>query len=310
MRARLCGLVVGFLAVCALLGAVTVSTLSVRAAGPYYVGSVSGRAFVAGTDDLNCTTIANTTCTIRGALSLATSGSDTIQFGTAFPQGGTIVLTQSGGNTIPLSISVTIDGGTKAPVLSGGCTDCGVGGAATNGRRVLVVSNGVTANLTGLTISAGNNSAGPSAGILNLGTLTLTDCTVSGNAAPSGNGGGIGNDSGTLMLVHTTVSGNSAVSGAFGGGAGIFNYDNGTVILTNSTVSGNNGRFGGGIYNYAGTMVLVNSTVSGNTGSLQGAASGTALVAPLRWRTARSAAIQPPAKEAASISSAAPKGSR
>src|SRR5438309_2359503 len=84
-------------------------------------------------------------------------------------------------------------------------------------------------------------AAGPSAGIANFGTLTLTDCTVSGNAAPSGNGG-IGNDGGTLMLVHTTVSGNSAVSAAFGGGAGIFNDDNGTVILTNSTVSGNNGR--------------------------------------------------------------------
>ena len=89
--------------------------------------------------------------------------------------------------------------------------------------------------------------------------VTLTNSTVSGNAASGGRGGGI-YSSGTLTLTNSTVSGNAA---NFGGGIFI---SGGTTTLTTVTVSGNttNGS-GGGIYNNGGTTTLANSTVSGNS---------------------------------------------
>ena len=51
-------------------------------------------------------------------------------------------------------------------------------------------------------------------GLVNVGTATLTNCTVSGNSAPSI--GGLLNYSATLSLTNCTVSGNS--------GGGLFNY--------------------------------------------------------------------------------------
>jgi len=129
-------------------------------------------------------------------------------------------------------------------------------------HRVFSVAAGVETELRGVTVTGGfaegdfpDNSGG---GIFNLGTLTLTDSTVSDNTAQVG--GGI-NNSGTLTLTNSTVSGNTAQ--VYGGGIS----NNGTLTLTNGTVSGNNaGRDGGGIYiSNTGTLTLTNGTVSGNT---------------------------------------------
>ena len=121
-----------------------------------------------------------------------------------------------------------------------------------------------TVTLTNSTVSG--NSAYDEGGVRNDGTLTLTDSTVSGNSA-NRLGGGVANRVGTVILTNSTVSGNSA--GSQGGGV-----DNrvGTVTLTNSTVSGNSaGSQGGGVYNRGGgTLTLTNSTVSGNSAGSQG----------------------------------------
>ncbi len=53
--------------------------------------------------------------------------------------------------------------------------------------RVFVVDSGVTAALSGLTITGGSASGG--GGLANHGTVTLADCTVSGNSASSFGGG-------------------------------------------------------------------------------------------------------------------------
>jgi predicted outer membrane repeat protein len=126
--------------------------------------------------------------------------------------------------------------------------------------RVFQVDTGVSAAFSGLTITGGTSSSG--GGVQNLGTLMLTNCTVSGNSA-SGGGGGL-SSSGTLTLTNCTVSGNSA---SFSNGGGLNN--SGTLTLTNCTVSGNSasGQFssgtGGGLNN-SGTLTLTNCTVSGN----------------------------------------------
>jgi hypothetical protein len=69
---------------------------------------------------------------------------------------------------------------------------------------------------------------GSGGGIYNIGTLTLTDSTVTGNR--SDNAGGGVYSIGIVSLVNTTISLNS--SGTTGDG--IFNND-GTVNLTNAT---------------------------------------------------------------------------
>jgi predicted outer membrane repeat protein len=147
-----------------------------------------------------------------------------------------------------------------------------------NGSEVFAIIRGSKVTISGVFITHKSGSGG---GILNNGTLTLNNSTVSGNLAlygggiysdgtltlnnstVSGNtanesGGGISNE-GTLTLNNSTVSGNSAVDV----GGGIENYLSGTLTLNNSTVSGNSARLGGGIHN-KGTSTFNNSTISGN----------------------------------------------
>jgi len=119
-----------------------------------------------------------------------------------------------------------------------------------------------------------------------VGTMTLTNSTVSGNTAVWG--GGIDND-GVMTMTNSMVSENRAAEWRSTQGGGITNYgtltvtnsavlgntsqddraggieSTGTLTLTNSTVSENSARLGGGIDNY-GTAILMNTTVSDNVG--------------------------------------------
>ncbi len=68
------------------------------------------------------------------------------------------------------------------------------------------------------------------AGILNDWLLTMNQCTLSGNSATEGGGGGGIYNDGTLTLNQCTLSGNSAT-----GGGGIFNdYYYTTLAMTNT----------------------------------------------------------------------------
>jgi hypothetical protein len=129
--------------------------------------------------------------------------------------------------------------------------------------RVLQTAAGATVTVQDLTITKGSppgyNEGG---GILNDGTLTLRNLTVTRNGA--GSGGGIHNN-GTLSLVNVTVAENDALAGG-----GIANV--GTATLSDSRVTGNGGAayFGGGILN-GGTMTLgAGSSVSGNVAWFNG----------------------------------------
>ncbi|MDG2991576.1 filamentous hemagglutinin N-terminal domain-containing protein [Candidatus Synechococcus calcipolaris G9] len=156
------------------------------------------------------------------------------------------------GATLTLNRNVTIQGqGAASTILSG-----------QNTRRVVNITGGTTTvNLHDLTITRGNSGDFTGGGILNNGTLTVTNSTISGNTATAG--GGIIN-TGMLTVTNTTISGNTATNTNSGGG-GIAN-NNGTVNVTNSTISGNtaNGS-GGGIFNNNGTVNVTNSLISGNT---------------------------------------------
>jgi len=120
----------------------------------------------------------------------------------------------------------------------------------------------INVGISGVTIRNGfANGAG--GGIVNLGTLHLTDVMVTGNHAGD-EGGGIRNF-GTVTLTRSTVSGNTA-----GIAGGIFNQNPhviglpGEVTITNSTISGNTAGATGGIENEGGVVTITNSTISGN----------------------------------------------
>jgi hypothetical protein len=100
-------------------------------------------------------------------------------------------------------------------------------------------------------------------GILNGGTLTVINSTISGNRARN-DGGGIDIDGGTVTITNSTISGNSAS----GSGGGIWNGS--TLTITNSTISENSASgSGGGIWNNS-TLTITNSTISGNSASGSG----------------------------------------
>jgi predicted outer membrane repeat protein len=135
----------------------------------------------------------------------------------------------------------------------------GEGGGIFNGR-------GGTLTVTDCTLSGNSASSGSGQGqggaIHNQGggTLTVTDCTLSGNTATDG--GGILSGAATLTVTGSVLSGNSATHS----GGGI--YNDGSMTITNSTLSGNSASFGGGIFNTGpGMQTVTGSTLSGNSAS-------------------------------------------
>jgi Right handed beta helix region len=108
---------------------------------------------------------------------------------------------------------------------------------------------------------ANNRAGGHGGGIVNVNIATLRDITVSGNQA--GFSAGIENYvlgiTATLTMTNLTISGNAALSGP---GGGLLNI-NSAANLTNVTISGNTAGQGAALYN-AGPLRLKNSIVSGS----------------------------------------------
>jgi hypothetical protein len=149
-------------------------------------------------------------------------------------------------------------------------------------------NNAVHALITGLTITNGAVSGtfpdDLGGGIWNdHSTLTLSNCTITGNCGGNGPGGGIYNDAslGTadLTVTGSTISNNTVTNN----GGGIYNYGyqgTGTVLVASSTVSGNvaigSNTAGGGIWNDGNSgsagLSITGSTISGNSAGLQGGA--------------------------------------
>ena len=144
----------------------------------------------------------------------------------------------------------TIDGtGANLLAISGGGRD-----------RILFVEGGVTATVSGLTISHGYSAYG--GGVWNDGTATFTGCTISGNSATYG--GGLSN-TGTAILTGCTISGNSA----YYNGGGVYDNGGGTATLTGCNISGNSAESGGGVVNDS-AAILTGCTISGNSAETGG----------------------------------------
>ena len=262
--------------------------------------------------------------------STADSGAGSLRQGIiATPAGGTIEFnipaTQPGYNSTTGIFTITLTSGELQigrDLAIVGPTNAKVAISGNNVSRVFNVLAG-TVTISNVTVTKGaavgtagmnaaNNGGSPTpatpggpaegGGVFNQGNLTLRNCTVSGNEARGGQGGGSDttqsltagagggsaaaggiSNRGVLTLINCTLSGNLATggsagttagqgTGASGGsatGAGLFTI--GPVTVTNSTFSGNvvtGGRGGTGT-----------ETVSGGAGG-NGSGGGLALSGP------------------------------
>ena len=211
-------------------------------------------------------------CSLRGAVSRANAAADHDDI--VIPAGAYALSVAApctfkariGENALSLSTVVLC--------LNSDLSIAGAGGDKTfiqgNGvDKVIAVSALKTVSITGATVRNGGDApltfqSGGGAGIMNHGTLTLSDSIVTANTILN-LGGGIYNV-GTLTVSRTLIMGNTAADQ--GAGGGILNSgDAGAGILhvEDSTVSDNTAKLGGGIANFfSGVATVTGSTVSGN----------------------------------------------
>jgi predicted outer membrane repeat protein len=171
---------------------------------------------------------------------------------------------QSGNFTIDFAVTGKIDLQSVLPDLANNISINGPGASSLTVERAASASSNFgifcvdwrqTVSLSGLTVANGTEG-----GIGNDGTLSVSNCTVTGNSDfVFEAGGGIDNAPAAALTVSDCIISNNP--GEFGGG--IFNQ--GTMTVTDSAVSGNSATAqGGGIWN-SGLATVSGTTISGNS---------------------------------------------
>jgi hypothetical protein len=225
---------------------------------------------------LNGANVTLTSCTISGNTVSPPQGDQFHGGGGGLYNLGTVNLTGctvSGNSAISVVNSVPGGGGGLYNRGTANLTGCTVSGNSAIRGGGLFNTLGAALNLINSTVSDNTIDGGRGGGLYNYGTVNLTGCTVTGNAAPDigldggeAAGGGLFNDGGTVTLNDCTFSKNTA--GKYGGG--MYN-SGGTVTIASSTFSTNHASFGGGdyygggLYNDSGTVTLTASTFNDNT---------------------------------------------
>lgn len=195
------------------------------------------------------------TCTLRTAISTASSGS-TIVFDPTL-DGATITLASS--SPFAVGISVTIQGPAHGITISGDGT-----------YQIFSVSAAGTLTLQGLTLTKGSASQGGA--ILNNGKLIVASVTFSNNNAAS-DGGAIYNDSNLNSL---WVTGSTFISNTAQVMGGAIRVAAGSATIVNSSFGGNRATSGGGVA-VRTTLTLSRSVFYNNVawnGSMAGAGGG------------------------------------
>ncbi len=192
-----------------------------------------------------------------GAATITVTSTKTISADTTIDGGS--VITISGGMTVGVfSVNSGVTFRVQNLTIADGAI-VGSGGAIHNNGGTLTVTN---------CIFSGNSATPPGGGLgqggaifFADGTLSVTGSTFSGNSAPdrgSAIGTQISNFADTMTVTNCTFTGNGANGGA---GGGAIYLDAGTLTVTDSTFSDNsNGAISSG-----GSLIVTGSTFSGNT---------------------------------------------
>jgi CSLREA domain-containing protein/uncharacterized repeat protein (TIGR01451 family) len=215
------------------------------------------------TNDVDDSACSASHCSLREAINIANVNPDasTIDFNIPGADPGctggvcTITLTSA---LADLSTNITINGPTTAVTISG-----------SNSNRVFSVALSAPVAISNLTIANGQAPFG--GGIYNLGDLTITNCTFTGNKAvgASAGGGAIDTEAGTVRIINSTISENSSE----GIGGGLLNCGTSQTTLTNVTITKNQSNSaklsdsagGGGIGQISSNPITLNNTiVAGN----------------------------------------------
>lgn len=240
-------------------------TPHVRATGNVDAGSyeVTNDWIVSTIGDVNDGIFGFGNFSLREALDTANAnpGPDTITFDIGLAQ-STILLD---GTSLTITEDLTING------LGAGSLTIDADGLS----RVFEIAPGATVTLRHLTLTGGD-TAGSGGGILNHGTLTIENSTLTGNNAAEGGGIMI---QGPTTIVRSEISGNTA---DIGGGVSS-DASQSAAMFENVTISGNtattvNGVFAGaGVYAYDAVFTFRNSTIANNTSSANGEGAGIAI---------------------------------
>lgn len=232
------------------------------------------------------TTISDTGCSLREAISSANTDSDVdscTRTGTApytinVPAGiYQLILPGSGeddnvSGDLDIRTSLVISGaGADTTYIQAGVT------APLAIDRVIDISGTVTVTMTDVTIRNGNTAStdenGGGVAIQGGATVELHGSAVTTSSSqgdePGEGGGGIYNDmSSTLVLSDTMVMSNTATTG-LGNGGGILNA--GTLTVMGGAISNNSAaRAGGGVENNGGTVSFMDIMLNENVANING----------------------------------------
>ena len=151
---------------------------------------------------------------------------------------------------------------------------------AAEGSAVFTVEYGGSLSITDCQ-GSGMITGGSDSGIVNKGTFTFWNGSISNNTAYEGGGiyncGVGGEDVSQYLLYKSTVImyGGSITGNTANAGGGVFN-DCGTVILYGGSIANNKAEDGGGVYNHCtystlgGNFEMLGGTITSNSASYQG----------------------------------------
>jgi predicted outer membrane repeat protein len=203
----------------------------------------------------------------QAQISGAIGSDDAIRF--SLPAGPQTVPLTLGALTITKGVTITGPGAANLTIDGNGLDRVFVVG------KVFTQDLGLSVSLSGLTVTGGSAAFG--GGLLNFGTLALTDCGVRNNAATANGGGGLYND-GALTLTGCTFSGNTTQGSTSTAGGGLSNTAAGTVTASDCTFADNTAAgsgpaagSGAGLAN-SGALTISGSTFSGNSAASDGGA--------------------------------------
>jgi peptidase C25-like protein len=187
----------------------------------------------------------------------------------------------SGAGTLRQAINDAVSGDTIEVQPGLGAISLSSTGDSTVGPTALLVAKTLTINGNGNTIERNIGTATLRLFIVtSAGNLTLNNAKLQNG---KGSEGGAIRNAGTLTLADCTLSGNATVGARplTGGGAGVFNAGTGVLTITrgallNNTATGQaggttgagggggGGGLGGAVFNSGGVVSITNTTLSGN----------------------------------------------
>ncbi len=248
-----------------LVGAVTTATVLLSVASAQAAPITVNKTSDAAPSGSECMGVAGD-CALRQAIDKANANPGS----TVVVPNGTYRLTiapagpdDNSTGDLNVTASTTISGSGPSPIVEAGTS------AGSGIDRVLTVGSGANVSISRITIRFGK-SPGTGGGILDVGTLTLTDSRITQNTADSG--GGIGFDDGGAASGALTVTGSTLTGNHSGDGGGIVEESGKSVTITDSSISNNtSSSLGGGVSQEGSASIdIERSTIHGNTATKEG----------------------------------------